>query len=486
MTFNLHAMGTDAPPTYSPTIPRRTILAHELGFTEYPKTNSADPYLNYIENRLFEDGSLAEYLDLFTKVVKHFQDSARAQGTAPTPQQPPVLDPNSIHAYIDVLCASSTEPLFAKSAEGSVERKELVTDTVLYILGVWVSMLSYFVTLPGGYRQIQLAYCLKQGRSAANSVDVALVETLPDLLKKTGLLPSSADGKDLVQSNGSDLDRIIQTMLPLIPANPAAAPNNAHSVANQNLRTALSTYISSTTSSASIQASSQTSTLAPLPSYQFDSSPSASLLHSGTDSLESLSIKRSKLNAYLLSSLGGLSISWTQNISRHLLLSKFAGKYALEVFALPCILQGSGSNSLKAAGIPISLMSEIQESYSILFNPAGTPSFHAEYGMVIGLKWWCWCRSCSVMRLRKREVKVLKHKLSAPAPRNGANVKSEFDPLLEQLMENCDPSDWSYELFPHLWTRIVALEEHLVNAKPWSFWVLFRDRRNTLQFWTFL
>ena len=61
---------------------------------------------------------------------------------------------------------------------------------------------------------------------------------------------------------------------------------------------------------------------------------------------------------------------------------------------------------------------------------------------------------------------------------------SEFDPLLVELMVN-EPSDWTPELFPSLWSRIVVLEEHLTTAKPWNIWILFRDQRDTLQFWTF-
>jgi magnesium-transporting ATPase (P-type) len=47
-------------------------------------------------------------------------------------------------------------------------------------------------------------------------------------------------------------------------------------------------------------------------------------------------------------------------------------------------------------------------------------------------------------------------------------------------------SEWDQMTFPHLWTRILHLEHALQNAKPWSFWVLFRDRREKLPFWTFL
>jgi hypothetical protein len=64
-------------------------------------------------------------------------------------------------------------------------------------------------------------------------------------------------------------------------------------------------------------------------------------------------------------------------------------------------------------------------------------------------------------------------------------VVTEYDPLPVELVGN-EPSDWTRDLFPHLWSRITILEEHLQAAKLWNIWILFRDRRDTLQFWTFL
>jgi hypothetical protein len=186
-----------------------------------------------------------------------------------------------------------------------------------------------------------------------------------------------------------------------------------------------------------------------------------------------------------LSSLADTRICWTLNLSRHLLLTKIRGQYVVEVFALPCMLRGS--SMLVKAGVPAPLIHEIQESYSILFNPFGSRSNHRRIGRVIGLSYWCWCRSCASLRLRQREIKSLKGKTTAASKRRaGDRAKSEFDPLLEILMENPEREDWSYALFPHLWPRIIVLEEHLHATKPWNFWVLFRDRRDTLQFWTFL
>ena len=67
------------------------------------------------------------------------------------------------------------------------------------------------------------------------------------------------------------------------------------------------------------------------------------------------------------------------------------------------------------------------------------------------------------------------------------NVKKAlyFDPTLWSVSTS-DREDWDHMIFPLLWSRILKLELALQNAKPWNFWVLFRDRPEKLPFWTFL
>jgi hypothetical protein len=48
----------------------------------------------------------------------------------------------------NTLSVSPSEPLFDDTPPGTVVRNGGVTDTVLYILGAWTAMLSYFVKLP--------------------------------------------------------------------------------------------------------------------------------------------------------------------------------------------------------------------------------------------------------------------------------------------------------------------------------------------------
>jgi hypothetical protein len=475
----------------------RINLAHDLGFADYPESDVAGPFLNYIENRYIGGPkSLEDYLNLFRNVVNHF-----VKAHLPQPSQPPssgsghatsktALDSDSIQAYITTLSGSNSEPIFTDTRPGTDLREELVTDTVLYVIGVWTAMLSCFVKLPSGYRQVELAYCIKQGKQVGTGQDVALKDTsLPGLLKGSGLLPSPMDGYSSAHSNQNGLVDVARLLLSSIPFNGGSAGNSlSDSSANQKLKTALASYISSSACATSFylpDSLSSSSTVAAPSTYP----TSPLLLHASVDTLESASIKSTALNAYTLSSLAGVRIHWTFNLSRHFLLSSHAGHTVLEVFALPCILQG-GAKSLQATGVPVDLIHEIKESYSILFNPSGAPSIHSQIGRVFWLRRWCWCQSCSLRRLRDREIQTLKRRTSPPisraAKRTSYKAKSEFDPNLVELIADPDPDNWNHDLFPYLWPRIVALEEHLHAAKPWSFWVLFRDRRDTLQFWTFL
>jgi hypothetical protein len=435
-------------------------LALALGFSEHQAETLAEPYLNYIENRHTGDGALDGFLRLFIKVVLHFQEETTATATekATGTKSSPTI--NSVQAFIDHLCQYSDGDYFANTKESSNLRKELVTDTVLYILGVWVAMLSYFVQLPGGYRQIQRAYFLKSGNGKGKEFQQALDGRFPDLLNGSGLLPSPNDCQDapfpMIANSQTTHSSFTYNQAQRMPFIGAAA--NCHSQYGNN-------GLNST-----------------LPSIT-----RAALLHTRIDDLESLSIKSSKLNAYNLSSLGGVRIHWTINFSRHMLLSRFAGRDVLEVFALPCILKG-GAKSLRAAGVPRDLIHEVQESYSLLFNTTDVRHIHGQLVKAACLRWLCWCRACSFHRLREKELRSLRKSKNFPFGRRSlrSNAKSEYDPFLEELMRNLGPGDWCFELFPHLWDRIVALEEHLGNSKPWNFWVLLRDRRDTLQFWTFL
>lgn len=170
-----------------------------------------------------------------------------------------------------------------------------------------------------------------------------------------------------------------------------------------------------------------------------------------------------------------------------MLLTKLRGRFVLELFALPCAL---GAVTTRHIGISAELTLEIEESYAMLFNAWSGVPMHGSLGAPLGLRRWCWCLPCSAHRYRERCIEVCQRAAGAdpqhrwrvttdPAP-------SHFDPLLEELMLQPSMRDWTPGDFPHLWLRIVRLEQHLQLARPWSIWVLFRDKRDTVQFWTFL
>lgn len=466
----------------------RIALAHSLGFTDYPTNSIAAPYLNYIENRRRGLGTLDDYLDLFRRVVQHFQEPAqipRQQNTSslsPTLQtafasQTQSVYPPNIRTFISTLSLSATEPLFASAPLASTLRDEFVADTVMYMLGVWTMMLGCFVQLPGGHREVEIAYCIKHGMTEPS---LALEETPEGLLRGSGLLPSKEDGRRIL-SGGNGNDGVGDALKGLLAALVSSTSAGLHNdPADQKLRSAMASYVASSTRS----------THANIPHFPpfakgpFAYSTSALDMYSSLDALEAASVNSSTLNACTLSSLAGVRIHWTANLSRHLLLSNRVTGPVLEVFALPCIFRGA-SKPLQASGLPADLIHEIQESYSLLFNTARPAPFHTWIFNVTALRRWCWCRSCSARRFRDNEMKRLKR---GPlwAKGGGSDAKSEFDPHLATLIKKPAEVDWTYDLFPNLWSRILALEEHLHTTKPWNFWVLFRDRRDTLQFWTFL
>lgn len=282
-------------------------------------------------------------------------------------------------------------------------------------------MQSYFVSLRGDSRRILLAYCSNNKRDFSDSL--SLGETPSELIRKSGLLPSSLETVGAKEGKGDGTKTTPQFAL-----------------------------------------------------------------HPSLGIVESLEIATTALNAFKLSNLGAVRILWTNNISRHMLLSIHAQKWYLELFALPSALGGRGG-FLQSAGISKELMCEIESSYANLFNPRKPSSLHRSFGLICGLKYWCWCLSCSSTRLMNQQIKMLKRRApSASGPREARLVDSarpKYDPALKELMKG-KASWWNQSEFKELWPRIVALDAHLSVSKPWSFWVIFRDRRDSVQFWTFL
>lgn len=438
---------------------RRISLAHALGFLDYPSKRTADPYLNYIANRHVGRGTLDDYLKLFTCVVEHFSTPRPVPSDATSPR------PGSIRALLETLIGSDAEELFTDTKAGSTMRREDVEDTVMYILGAWSVMLSSFVMLPNRVRKVTTAYNIRAGPD--DKKVEAFEVNLAGLIGGSCLLPAPRTGQP--SHDAAVEDDVVKTAMKLVALlSQAKGPPPSGSL------------ISRIPSSNSLLRS---------PTIDMTASHISNFSLDAMDSLESLSIKATRLNAFTLSVLGAVQISWTHNLSRHMLLSRHGGQYVLEVFALPCAFNAATLTS-DAVGIPSELAQEIQESYCILFNPWPDKPMHVALGRFLGIRRFCWCWSCSAYRYRHSVISKYRKSFdmgSRKAKRNrSGDQRSEYDPLLVELMNNTESSDWTQDLFPSLWSRIIVLEEHLQSAKPWSIWILFRDRRDTLQFWTFL
>jgi hypothetical protein len=436
--------------------PLRVELAHALGFVEYPTTTSPDPepYLNYIVNRCVGRSTLEEYLKLVIHVIEQFKVDGSDQSRPPQTIQSLIEDLTNGH-----------NGCFCDTQAGSLARRDVVEDTVMYVLGIWTLLVSSFVHLPiaGGARKITLAFKLRVQGTGSTSNSRCYDESLSGLLAGSGLLPSAAqwnlplDGRDSA-----------------VVSKPASDPL---SMLRRPQDSGKSSLVSPEGSMPSLH------TLDPI---RRADTPTPLYLLDDLDSLESLHVAATRMNAYTLSVFGAVDIAWTHNISRHMLLCKRSGRHVLEVFSLPCALSAT---TLTSSGVGVSLdyVNEIAESYSILFNAWPNIPLHAKLGKLFGVRRFCWCWSCSARRHRDQlvsEYRKLCDRRSPSAKRSRAAYASEFDPLLIELMDN-EASDWTPEIFPSLWPRIMALEEHLQSAKPWNIWVLFRDRRDTLQFWTF-
>lgn len=113
-------------------------------------------------------------------------------------------------------------------------------------------------------------------------------------------------------------------------------------------------------------------------------------------------------------------------------------------------------------------------------EPTETPT------ALTGLYHWCWCRNCTGRRFRKQILETLndtKHRRRRGSLDTGYRVIC--DDQIRVLMAR-NASQWNQIEFGNLWPRILALDTHLQEARPWNLGVLFQDRSDTVQYWTFL
>ena len=416
----------------------RTDLARALGFPNNPYDAAAEPYVNYLTNRCIGGDTMEEHIKLLITVVTYFQE-VQADSSMK----------KSVQGLLDVV---------SSSAAYAHRNLEDVEDTLLYIIGTWSLLLSSFIHLPtaGGLRKIMATYNLRTHGSPYGIQPYG--ENLAGLVAGSGLLP---------------------TAIHCLPSN-----HKVYKQAPLQDATALSPFLQLSSASSSTNHVDITGSISVSNDGDLQRRVSLGFLHD-LDSLESLTINATRLNAYTLNTFGAVDIAWTHNVSRHLLLSKRDGRHILEIFSLPCALNAT---SLQLVGITTELAQEIRETYSLLFNASHDTPRHTKFGRVLGIGSFCWCCICSMRRYRSRAImsyNTFSQHRTLGVKRAQRTHKTEYDPLLVKLMSS-EPSDWTPDMFPHLWARIVILGEHLERAKPWSVWVLFRDRRDTLQFWTFL
>lgn len=316
----------------------------------------------------------------------------------------------TLSSYILSLSQSTSEPYFDTKAR-TLPREYQVTHTVFLCLGLWTMMKTNFVPSLNSPRPVSLAYLARTGRSCLSPEDFKdpVDTTLRELIIQSGLIPS-------VKSLNHDFDAIQDALVAC------------------------------------------------------DSDPNAQFT---VEAVESLYVRTEALNLSKLCTLAGVQIHWTNNLSRHLLLSQRAGLWLVELYALPCTLEQGFGRKLKAVGIPGDYLWEIQQSYASLFNPVTPSELHRVFDWL--LKPVCWCLYCSSRCLRKQEFSKIE----------SGHTGMFYDPTLETLSSN-EKQQWDQISYRHLWPRVLKLESHLQNAKPWNFWVLFRDRREKMPFWTFL
>ena len=408
----------------------RETLAHTLGFHDYPTNATAAPYMNYIVNQHRGRDKLESYLRLFTFVVNFF-----CKGTI---DEDGNRVPATISGLVDHLVAQTSHEMFQDTGEDRATRVAVVEDNVMCIIGVWTMMLSSFELLPNGLRKIGVAYNA-QVQAAPRDTRHHYEETVASLVKRSRLVPGCGRWGETM-----DIDL-----------------------------------------SATLQDRDVTETKSDI-DFNFMDRP---------DYYETMSIKATRLNACRLSVIGGVDIVWTFNVSRHMILSRrseqhlFAarGRFVLELFALPCAF--SHDNQIPdGMVITPDQRQEIYESYGLLFTAWPEP-LHVKYGRYLGVRRFCWCWAFSAHRFHHQTTEMYKT-LSGMDPdwtKSKGSPKVEFDPMLVTLINaSTQSSDWSNDMLPSLWPRIIILENHLRTAKPKSIWALLRDRRDTLQYYTFL
>ncbi|KAI5374358.1 hypothetical protein J4E82_006928 [Alternaria postmessia] len=179
----------------------QTRLAHALGFTKYPKDTTAVPYLNYILKRHTGTESKEAYIELFVKIIEHFQSAAPANGTATDA---------TVQSLVNELTQAGFGTFFAGTAAGDVRRKEIAEDTVMLMLGTWATMYSSFQH-KRQRRKVVAAYRMFADQTGAHTT-TPYDNSLSGLIAGSGLLPGG-QWDQRVDLEGDAASKLISLLL---------------------------------------------------------------------------------------------------------------------------------------------------------------------------------------------------------------------------------------------------------------------------------
>ncbi|KAJ5701173.1 hypothetical protein N7488_008721 [Penicillium malachiteum] len=177
----------------------------------------------------------------------------------------------------------------------------------------------------------------------------------------------------------------------------------------------------------------------------------------------------SLLNAATLSSLGGIQIEWIENISSHLHFDLEAKK--LFIFRLPSFCYVNHHQS-------VALSRLLDEYYDEFNRPTGftrnafLKEIRLSYQLIFG-------DSSSSRRFYKRkELRRL---------RKFGPIDPELNLLCGLVSRISHPRD-SYSMitdFSIFASRLSTLQDHIIRQNPNSLRMIWRDTRNSYQWWTF-
>jgi hypothetical protein len=421
-------------------------LAQALGYSDYPHNRDADPHLNYIQQACTKRIAREEYLSFIIYIIEHFTGNNPSTNSGPRS--------NIIQDLLQDLETNGYLQIFTDTASDVTKRKVEVEDHVMGILGRWTMLLDQFQP-PSGMRPVVTAY---DNQAPHTGLVSAYAQTLSNLIQKSGILASYGN---LALSHPANMQgEIVKTAMSLVKllSDVNSGTNNAAA--------------SSSTLQGGSTMSSSFASYAPL--IDMD--------------LERSSINSESLNAYILSIDAAVDISWTWDLSRHMILTPVNGRHTLEVFAMPCIFNATRCTA-QTIGLPPNLATEIKYSYAMLFNAWPRAPRHARRLRFLGIRKICQCWSCAAFRFRNsmlEEYEQWCNDNQRASKTTHGESQSLIDASMATLVQSKPLRDWDPAMFPQLWSRIARLHQHQLTAKPWSIWMLFRDRRDTLQYWTFL